>query len=261
MSWEMPNLKEVAGSPELYLRLHHRFIALGARVEVSFGSAGDSPAEEEMMKAKFWKFMPCVVAAALAFAVVPGAAAQCGLPSKLIKPTSWHPQTGQLQLVSVSDDRDKTDPAQPSIVGMWHVIFTAQTQNGENIPVTGGVLLDNSVVVWHSDGTEIMNSSRSAQDGNFCLGVWQCTGNRTYLLNHIPWQGNVFDPSVPPDTIGAPQGGAQLIEKITLSPDGNSYSGTFTLHAYDTSGNVYTWFTGVLSAKRITVDTPFSDLL
>jgi len=46
-----------------------------------------------------------------------------------------------------------------------------------------------------------------------------------------------------------------------LSPDGNSYSGTFTLHAYDPSGNVYVWFTGTLSAKRITPDTPFSALL
>jgi hypothetical protein len=155
---------------------------------------------------------------------------------------------------------DGYDDREP-IVGMWHVVFTAKTQNGEAIHVTGGVVIDNSVVVWHSDGTEIMNSARSAQDGNFCLGVWKRTGERTYLLNHIPWQGNVFDPTVPPDTIGAPQGGAQIIEKITLNPDGNSYTGTFTLHAYDTSGNVYVWFTGVLSAKRITPDTPFSALL
>jgi len=27
------------------------------------------------------------------------------------------------------------------------------------------------------------------------------------------------------------------------------------------TGKVYTWFSGVLSATRITVDTPFSDLL
>ena len=75
---------------------------------------------------------------------------------------------------------------------MWHVVFTAQTQNGDAIPVPGGVVIDNSVVVWHSDGTEIMNSARSAQDGNFCLGVWKRTGERPYLLNHIPWQGNVL---------------------------------------------------------------------
>ena len=91
------------------------------------------------------------------------------------------------------------------IVGMWHVVFTAQTQNGETIPVTGGVVIDNSVVVWHGDGTEIMNSARSAQDGNFCLGVWKRTGDRTYLLNHIPWQGNVYDPTAHRTSSGRPR--------------------------------------------------------
>lgn len=206
------------------------------------------------------RLMSCVGAAAFAFAVVPGAGAQCGMPNRPIKPMSWHLQSeANPSLVRVAFDGD--EDRQPSIVGMWHVVFTAQTQNGESIPVTGGVVIDNSVVVWNSDGTEIMNSSRSAQDGNFCLGVWKRTGDRTYLLNHIPWQGNVYDPTVPPDTIGPAQGGAQIIEHITLSPDGNSYTGTFTLHAYDTSGNVYVWFTGTLSAKRITPETPFSDLL
>jgi hypothetical protein len=212
------------------------------------------------MTPRFLKLISCAGAAALAFAFIPGAMAQCGLPNKPIKPMSWQLQPGasrpSLVLAAFDDDRNE-----PSIVGMWHVLFTAQTQNGQEIPVTGGVLIDNSMVVWHPDGTEIMNSSRSAQDGNFCLGVWKQTGPRAYFLNHIPWQGNVFDPTVPPDTIGAPQDGAQLTEKITLNPDGNSYSGSFTLKAYDSSGNIYTWFTGTLAAKRVTPDTPFSDLL
>jgi hypothetical protein len=216
------------------------------------------PAEEEDMRTRLWKLMPCVAAAALACAMLPGAGAQCGLPNKAIKPMSWRPQLGVTNpsLLRTSFD----DEGDPSIVGMWHVTFTAQTQNGESIPGSGAVI-DNALVVWHADGSEIMNSIRSAQDGNFCLGIWRRTGNRTYLLNHIPWQGNVYDPSVPADTIGQPQGGAQIIEKITLSPDGNSYTGSFTLHAYDTTGTVYMWFTGVLSAKRVTPDTPFSDLL
>ena len=193
----------------------------------------------------------------LVLSIAPAGMAQCGLPNKLIKPSNWSPQYDATRPQLVLAALDGSAP----IVGMWHVVFTAQTQNGETIPVTGGVVIDNSVVVWHGDGTEIMNSSRSAQDGNFCLGVWERTGDRTYLLNHIPWQGNVYDPAAAPDAIGAPQGGAQIIEKITLSPDGNSYTGTFTLHAYDTSGNVYVWFTGVLSAKRITPETPFGALL
>jgi hypothetical protein len=211
-----------------------------------------------MMRTKFWKFMSCVSAATLAFAFLPGAAAECGLPNKPIKPVSWQPQYGETHSLPVWTALDRNP--EPSIVGMWHVIFTAHTQNGEAIPGAGAVI-DNSVVVWHSDGTEIMNSSRSAQDGNFCLGVWESTGKRTYLLNHIPWQGNVYDPTAPANAIGNPQAGTQIVEKIQLSPDGNSYSGSFTLRAYDTSGNVYTSFTGVLSAKRITPNTPFSALM
>jgi hypothetical protein len=208
------------------------------------------------MNLRIWKWIAAMGALALAFATVPAARAMCGLPDKPIKPSAWLPQLGAAampQLVHADwDDHD------PSIVGMWHVVFTAYTSNGDAIP--DGAPIDNSVVVWHPDGTEIMNSSRSAQDGNFCLGVWERTGRRAYLLNHIPWQGNVFDPTVPPDTIGKPQDGAQIIEKITLSPDGDSYTGTFTLKAYQ-NGSVYQTFTGTLSAKRITPETPFSALL
>ena len=102
-----------------------------------------------------------------------------------------------------------------SIVGMWHVVFTGQTMNGGSYTLPEP--FDNSVVVWHSDGTEIMNSSRPAQDGNFCMGVWQQTGRRQYFLNHIPWQGN--------DPMGNPQDGAQILEQVTLSPDGSSLFG------------------------------------
>jgi hypothetical protein len=212
------------------------------------------------MKLRIWNWISGIGALALIFSVAPAALAQCGLPNKPIKPSTWHPQFGASSPRVVTTALDDWDDHGPSIVGMWHVVFTAQTQNGEAIPSPGAVI-DNAVVVWHADGTEIMNSVRSAQDGNFCLGVWKQTGNRTYLLNHIPWQGNVYDPTVPPETIGAPQDGAQIIEKIILSPDGNSYTGTFTLHAYDTTGAVYASFTGVLSAKRITPDTPFTSLL
>lgn len=210
------------------------------------------------------RFLSCFGALALAVLLVPCALAECGLPTKPIKPMSWHPQYGNAHPSLVRTASDNDDWREPSIVGMWHVIFSAQTSNGETIKDSSGkpttAVIDNAVAVWHSDGTEIMNSARSAQDGNFCLGVWERTGVRSYYLNHIPWQGNVYDPTAPPDTIGAPQDGVQIIQKITLNPDGNSYSGTFTLHAYK-SGNVYQTFTGVLSAKRITTSTPFSDLL
>ena len=176
------------------------------------------------------------------------AAAQCGTPTAKLHKQAWRVGDPTALLTQAADT---VEP----IAGMWHVIFTAQTMNGA--PFSG--VIDNSVAVWHSDGTEIMNSARPAQDGNFCLGVWIRTGRLKYYLNHIPWQGN--DTENAPGGIGNPQGGAQLTEKVTLSPNGNSYSGTFTLNAYDTSGNVTVTFTGTLAATRITTSTSFSELL
>jgi hypothetical protein len=205
--------------------------------------------EDHPMKSISLRSFACGGALSLAFAIVPAAGAQCGLPTKAFKPMSWQSRGLTPSLMLASDDKQEK-----SIVGMWHVKFTAQTMNGNPI----SAVIDNAVAVWHKDGTEIMNSSRPAQDGNFCLGVWDHTGDHTYHLNHIPWQGN--DPTNAPG-IGNPQGGAQIIEDVVLDKNGDSYSGIFTLTAYDPVGNVEVTFTGVISAKRITPYTPFSDLL
>jgi len=209
------------------------------------------------MQSRIWKWLSGTSALALVLSFAPSALAQCGLPNKPIRPSRWQPRSSAVTplLRLASDDWDDHEP---SIIGMWHVTFTAFTQSGVAIPAPGAVI-DNSLVVWHSDGTEIMNSSRPAQDGNICFGIWERTGRRSYFLNHIPWQGN--DPSNAPAGIGVPAGGGQLLEKIILSPDGKSYSGTFSLTAYDPSGNVTVSFTGNLSATRVTISTPFSALL
>jgi hypothetical protein len=180
--------------------------------------------------------------------------AACGDTSKL-GPT-LHPQSWQDSdpfwpgsILRVSDD---TDP----IVGMWHVTFTAEgNQPGppDNTPI------DNALVTWHSDGTEIMNSARPPQDGNFCMGVWKKTGKHTYKLNHFAWLAN--DTENAPSGIGNPSGPTRFFEELTLSPDGKHYSGTFTLDAYDTSGNVVAHIVGVVAGTRITVHTTVGDLL
>ena len=200
-----------------------------------------------------WKLWTLTLGAlALTLATAPAALAVCGgLNPPLAHPSSLQLQYGNAQFMPAAlfkgndDDRDDM-----SIVGMWHVVFTGQTMNGGSYSLPEP--FDNSVVVWHNDGTEIMNSSRPAQDGNFCLGVWQQTGRRQYFLNHIPWQGN--------DPMGNPMGGAQILEKITLSSDGNRYSGKFTFQSYDTDGNSTLTITGTLTATRITPSTPFSSL-
>jgi len=143
------------------------------------------------------------------------------------------------------------------IVGMWHVTFTAEGNEAgppDNTPI------DNSLVVWHSDHTEIMASSRPAQDGNYCLGVWERTDRFKYKLNHLPWLGG-SDTTNAPSGIGNPTGPTRLLEEVTLSPDGKHYRGRFTLDAYDTAGNLTTHIVGVVAATRVTVDTTVQDLL
>jgi len=176
--------------------------------------------------------------------------AACGDTSKSkLLPQSWNGQSGSFLPISASASDDP-------IVGMWHVTFTAE---GNELGPPDGTPIDNAMVVWHSDGTEIMNSNRAAQDGNFCLGIWAKTGKSKYKLNHLPWAGN--DTSNAPSGIGNPTGGAQLVEEVTLSPDGSHYSGTFTLDAYDTSGTQVAHIVGAVSGTRLNVNTKVKDLL
>jgi hypothetical protein len=189
---------------------------------------------ENQMKTKNCRLLTAAGALVLAMAMVPGALAQCGLSSKLLKPSSWQPQMGGAHVVRAPFGRFDDDDDSPSIVGMWHVVFTAKTFNGAAIPNT---MIDNALVQWHSDKTEIMNSARPAQDGDFCIGVWAKTGRSTYHLNHFAWLGG-SDTANAPSGIGNPPGPTRLVETVTLSEDGNHYSGTFKLDAYDTSNNL-----------------------
>jgi hypothetical protein len=176
--------------------------------------------------------------------------AACGDYGKSqILPRSWDGQSGSLLPISASSSDDP-------IIGMWHVTFTAK---GNELGPPDGTPIDNAMVVWHNDGTEIMNSNRPAQDGNFCLGVWEKAGKSKYKLVHIPWQGN--DTTNAPSGIGNPTGAAQIVEEVTLSRDGNHYAGTFTLDAYDASGNPTAHILGVITATRVTVHTKVQDLL
>ncbi len=199
----------------------------------------------------------------VALSALPSARAACGnsaLP--LAHHSSFSLQFGSAHLVQVAlaNQNGDEDEGSASIVGMWHVTFTS---HGSDSDLPEGTPVDNALVVWHGDNTEIMNSDRPPQDGDFCMGIWKQTGRDTYLLNHFAWFSNVYDPTNPASwsEIGPAQGPTQIVEAITLSPDGNHYSGTFTLNAYGTSGNVATHIVGIISATRITMSTNVPDLL
>lgn len=164
-------------------------------------------------------------------------------------PQSWNGQSASLLPIS---EGSSDDP----ITGMWHVTFTAMGNEPgppDNTPI------DNALVVFHSDGTEIMNSARPAQDGNFCLGVWKKVDKSRYKVNHIPWFSN--DTTNAPGGIGNPSGPTRIFQTIVLSPDGKHYTGTFTLDAYDTAGNQVAHIVGVINATRVNVNTTVPDLL
>ncbi|HMG87737.1 MAG TPA: hypothetical protein VK574_18525 [Terracidiphilus sp.] len=212
------------------------------------------------MRTRNCSLMSAMGALVLAVAMVPSALAQCGLNKNYVKPAAWHPQLGSAQFMRAAlfNDDDRDDRDGPSIVGMWHVTFTAHTMNGNPIPSNAYPMIDNALVVFHSDKTEIMESARPPQDGNFCLGVWERTGGRSYYVNHLPWLGN--DTANAPGGIGNPTAGAQITERVTLGEDGNKYSGSFTLVAYNLDGSKAVTFTGVLAATRITTSTSFPSL-
>jgi hypothetical protein len=194
---------------------------------------------------------------ALAISAVPAALGQCGMPAKAVKPAAWHPQYGAARLVRAADDDPFRREDGKSMVGMWHVIFTANTSEGMSIPP---MVIDNALAVWHSDHTEIMNSVRPPQDGNICLGVWEQTGRSQYFLNHFPWYANEF-PNATTNGIGEPQGPTQIQEWVNLGPDGDHFTGTFTLVAYDASNKVAASFTGTLTGTRVTTSTKEKDLV
>jgi hypothetical protein len=102
--------------------------------------------------------------------------------------------------VLVSDN----EPAGAAIVGFWK--FTFVSQNNPGIP--DGTVLEVGYAQWHSDGTEITNSSRSPATGNFCLGVWKKTGPSSFKLNHFALS---FDLS------GKPVGGANIRKRSPLN--------------------------------------------
>ncbi len=176
---------------------------------------------------------------ALTLLFVPIANAGCGdIGQPLPSHSSWHSQLGQARvvqaaLVTISDH-------ETGIVGFWHVKFMTKDSPG----FKDGTEVDAGYSQWHSDGTEITNSGgRSPITSSFCLGVWKQVGEFQYKLNHF---GASWDPT-----------GSQLIgpgriqEEVTLNPDGNQFTGTFTIDQYDESGNSLAHLQGVIKGTRV----------
>lgn len=139
-------------------------------------------------------------------------------------------------------------PADASLVGMWNFQLVSEGNTAHNPSIPDGALIDFGYHQIHSDGTEIINSGGHAPaTQNFCLGVWAQTGFSTYQVNHFPLSYNA--------TTGALANLINIREQLTLSPSGESFTGTFTLDVYDTKGNHIDHVGGNVTAARVTVDT------
>jgi hypothetical protein len=122
----------------------------------------------------------------------------------------------------------------PSIVGLWNVTFSS-----------GGQVVDVAYDAWHNDGTEILNDYTNPIEGNVCLGVFEQSGPLTYRLKHPSWSF---------DTNGTLLGTVVIHEVVTLTPDGDCYTGTYRYDIYDTAGVFQQEFTGTIKATRIKPD-------
>jgi hypothetical protein len=203
------------------------------------------------MKTNYRNLAATFGALALALLFVPNATAQCGgihLPAA--SHTSFNSQLGQGRILRVgSGPIEDLFDGNAGIVGFWHVKFVSKGSAG----IPDGTEVDAGYAQWHSDGTEIMNSGgRSPITGDFCLGVWKQVGVRSYKLNHFAaaW-----------DSTGSSLlGPAHIQEQVTVTPDGNQFTGTFTIDQYTEAGNSVAHVQGVITGSRITVNTPLQSV-
>lgn len=188
------------------------------------------------MKTSFERLTAVCGALVLALVCASSSWAQCPLYKPTVTHSSWHVQPGQAMLLRAAliNNNQRNEP---SIVGFWHFKFSI-----------GGTVISGGNQQWHSDGTEVINDgSLPPITGNVCFGVWKQVGVRHYIVNHrgIGWNAD-----------GTALAGVDTIKlDVTLSRDGNSYSGTFTILPFDQYGNsTGTPTNGKVTATRITVE-------
>jgi hypothetical protein len=155
-----------------------------------------------------------------------GAKAGCGDPLKAkVNPV--------LPSMNHQDDSEESGPA--TIVGLWHVHYTA----------SDGSLFLQSFKTWHADRTEFENAFLPPIGGNVCFGVWKEVGHRTVKLHHV---GLMFNPD------GSIKATFTVDEVDTVAENNKTYSGTFDFKVFDPSGNPAIEVKGTTAGTRITVD-------
>jgi hypothetical protein len=181
------------------------------------------------------------------------ASAGCVVPGKAgSAPTGFVTAHAAIPPIQQSNDNG----GQPAtIVGMWHVVYTATYSTAGPIPVPvippgppdSFVFLE-SMKTWHADGTEWEQKIQPAPTG-YCFGVWTHAAQDTNKLHHF-------------GTSNGPDGEAVAIfwmdEIDRVAPDGRTYTGTWDFRLFGPTdvfgtGPVLQEITGTMAATRIIV--------
>jgi hypothetical protein len=180
--------------------------------------------------------------------LVTSAQAQCASmqplgPDVLMQKQSWQGDRGFDRSALL-----RTSEHDEGIVGFWRVVLTSKGNPG----IPDGAVLDKGFSQWHSDGTEMLNSSRAPVTQSFCMGVWKKTGPSKYTLNHFAISWDNFSNFV---------GLGNIREDVVLSHDGSAFSGTFNIEQFDAYGNTIVRLGGVVVGQRIDVHTTVGELI
>jgi hypothetical protein len=165
----------------------------------------------------------------------------------------------------VSDDEYGPSFFHAAIVGLWAFKYTSMG-NAKTLGIPDGAPIDNGTTGWFADGNEItFSGTRNPIVGATCIGVWKQIGERTYALNHIGLSWNPLAASNGPAGPNNPSGGPGAVggpgfikQVVTLSKDGQSYTGTFSISQLLPDGKTPATpapIKGIIAATRITVET------
>jgi hypothetical protein len=167
------------------------------------------------------------------------------------------------------DHQEGEDWDRPSIVGLWHVVYTAKSAPPPPAFPPTPFQFNQSFKTWQAGGTEFENAFLPPAGGNICYGVWKELDDGRVKLHHI---GLMFGTEGnPPAYVGTPPEYLTNIftvdETNKVASDGRTYSGFFDFKLYlpsacaESAAGTYTCtgtplaeVTGTTLGSRITVD-------
>ena len=199
----------------------------------------------KILRRRRFSALVAFVAVGLLFTATGAKAGGCAVPYKVGAAPA-------IPFVSPHADGDSKEHA--TIVGLWHVNFTATYDNnfppGAPTPPTPFPFLE-SFKTWHADGTEFENAFLPPAGGNICYGVWKVLDDGSVKLHHI---GLMFNSDGSLSAIFTDD------ETNTVASDGKTYKGTFVFKLWPPSyaavgvGTPIAEVKGTTAATRITVD-------